>query len=171
MDKDALRQRIDIVDLIARTVDLKKDGTRFKGLCPFHPDKKSLRLVVYPQSRTWKCFGCSKSGDAFQWVMETENLDFLEALTRLQQQYGHTATESSATNTNTWNITDVDGNLVAQHLRYDHPGGSKTYSWKRDGQDGLGGLKVAELPLYGIKHLFDMETAAVNSIIITEGQG
>jgi DNA primase len=163
MDKELLRQRIDIVDLIGKTVDLKKDGTRFKGLCPFHADRKSLSLVVYPDTRTWQCFGCGKHGDAFQWVMELEKVDFLAALARLQQQYGDT--EGNVT---TWNITDVDGNLIAQHFRYDHPDGTKTYSW--NGQDGLGGIKAGELPLYGVKHLFAMETAAVNPIVIVEGE-
>jgi hypothetical protein len=173
MDKEALRQRIDIADLIGKTVDLKKDGTRFKGLCPFHPDNKSLSLVVYPDTQTWQCFGCGKHGDAFQWVMEFEKVDFLAALTKLQEQYGDTqgtrllgVTES--TTTITWNITDVNGNLIAQHFRYDHPDGTKTYSW--NGQDGLGGIKAGELPLYGVRHLFEMETAAVNSIVIVEGE-
>jgi DNA primase len=166
MDKEVLRQRIDIVDLIGKTVDLKKDGTRFKGLCPFHPDRKSLSLVVYPDTQTWQCFGCGKHGDAFQWVMELEKVDFLAALARLQEQYGDT--ERSTTNTTVWNVTDVDGNLIAQHFRYDHPDGTKTYSW--NGQDGLGGIKAGELPLYGVKHLFAMETAAVNSIVIVEGE-
>jgi len=166
MDKEVLRQRIDIVDLIGKTVELKKDGPRFKGLCPFHPDKKSLSLVVYPDSQTWQCFGCGKHGDAFQWVMELEKVDFLAALTKLQEQYG--GTESGTANITVWNITDVDGNLIARHFRYDHPDGTKTYSW--NGQDGLGGIKAGELPLYGVKHLFAMETAAVNSIVIVEGE-
>jgi hypothetical protein len=166
MDKEVLRQRIDIVELVGKTVDLKRDGPRFKGLCPFHADKRSLSLVVYPETQTWKCFGCSKSGDAFQWVMEAEKVDFLTALTRLQEQYGDT--ESGTTNTTVWNVTDVDGNLIAQHFRYDHPDGTKTYSW--NGQNGLGGIKAGELPLYGVKHLFAMETAAVNSIVIVEGE-
>jgi hypothetical protein len=165
MDKEVLRQRIDIIDLIGKTVDLKKDGPRFKGLCPFHPDRKSLSLVVYPDTRTWQCFGCGKHGDAFQWVMELEKVDFPAALASLQEQYGDT--ESNVT---TWSITDADGNLVAQHVRYDLPDGGKTYSWRRDGKDTLDDLHPADLPLYGLKHLFDMGTAAVESIIITEGE-
>ena len=129
MDKEILRQRIDIVDLIGKTADLKKDGPRFKGLCPFHDDKKSLSLVVYPDSQTWQCFGCGKHGDAFQWVMEAGEGRFPAALTKLQEQYGYQGT----TAVTTWNITDVDGNLVAQHLRYDLPDGRKTYSWRCGG--------------------------------------
>ena len=165
MDKEVLRQRIDIVDLIGKTVELKKDGPRFKGLCPFHPDRKSLSLIVYPDSQTWQCFGCGKHGDAFQWVIESEKVDFPVALTKLQEQYGDT---ERSTSTTTWNITDVDGKLIAQHMRYDHPDGSKTYSW--NGHDGLDNVKVRELPLYGIKHLFDMGTAAVTDIIVVEGE-
>jgi hypothetical protein len=156
MDKNEVRQRINIVDLIGQTVKLTKDGDHYKGLCPFHDDH-SPSLVVYPETRRWNCFGCNMAGDCFQWLQETQRIDFPTALAHLREQCGDT------TNTTTWNIADADGNTIAPHVRYDHPDGSKSYSWPV-------GTKPADLPLYGLKHLFDMGSAAVNSIIITEGE-
>jgi len=156
VDKNEIRQRINLVDLIGQTVKLTKDGDHYKGLCPFHDDH-TPSLVVYPDSQRWTCFGCQKSGDCFEWLMQTNHVDFPSALAQLREQCGDT------TNTTTWNIADADGNTIAPHVRYDHPDGSKSYSWPV-------GTKPADLPLYGLKHLFDMGSAAVNSIIITEGE-
>jgi hypothetical protein len=169
LSKDELKQRIDIVDLIGRTVKLSKSGITFKGLCPFHADNKTLSLVVYPKDQTWHCFGCSKRGDAYSWVMEIEKIDFKAALTQLQEQYGDSNNVSKTPKQTVWDITDADGKLVAQHIRYDLPGGGKKYSWRRDGKDNLGGLKVEDLPLYGLKHLFESPSLR-NAIIITEGE-
>jgi len=158
MDKNEVRQRINIVDLIGQTVKLTKDGDHYKGLCPFHDDH-SPSLVVYPETRRWNCFGCNMAGDCFQWLQETQRIDFPTALAQLREQCG----DRAITNTTTWNIADADGKVIAPHVRYDHPDGSKSYSWPV-------GTKPADLPLYGLHHLFQMGTAAVNSIMITEGE-
>ncbi len=165
MDKQEIRQRIDLVGLISQTVALTKDGKNFKGLCPFHDDHNPS-LVVYPDTRWWQCYGCKKGGDCFEWYMRACKVDFATALDALRRECGAEA----EVNTTTWDITDVDGNLIAQHMRYDRPDGTKDYSWMRDGRKGLGGMGVADLPLYGIKHLFDMGSAAVKDIIIVEGE-
>ena len=61
---------------------LKKAGTTFKGLCPFHGEK-TPSFVVTPARETWKCFGCGQGGDIFNFVMERDGIDFPEALRRL----------------------------------------------------------------------------------------
>ncbi len=165
MDKQEIKQKIDIVGLISETVALTKDGKNFKGLCPFHDDHNPS-LVVYPDTQRWQCYGCKKGGDCFEWYMRARGVDFTTALDALRPQCGAAAVAK----TTTWDITDVDGNVVAQHIRYDRPDGTKDYSWKRDGRKGLDGMSVADLPLYGIKHLFDMGSAAVKDIIIVEGE-
>ena len=165
MDKQEIKQKIDIVGLISETVALTKDGKNFKGLCPFHDDHNPS-LVVYPDTQRWQCYGCKKGGDCFEWYMRARRVDFTTALEALRRQCG----DAAVAKTTTWDITDVDGNVIAQHIRYDHPDGTKDYSWKRDGQNGLGGLSVSDLPLYGIKHLFDIGSAAVKDIIIVEGE-
>ena len=74
-----IKRSIDIVDFIGETVQLKKAGTTFKGLCPFHGEK-TPSFVVTPARETWKCFGCGRGGDIFSFVMERDGVDFPTAL-------------------------------------------------------------------------------------------
>lgn len=83
-----IRDRLDVVDLIQQYVpSLKKAGNSFKGLCPFH-NEKSPSFVVFPNTQSYHCFGCGKSGDIFSFYMAQENVDFREALKELGQRAG-----------------------------------------------------------------------------------
>jgi DNA primase len=85
---DEIKARLDIVDVISEHVSLKKAGTNFKGLCPFHAEK-TPSFVVFPETQTWHCFGaCGTGGDVFTFVMKRENLDFAEVLRLLGQKAG-----------------------------------------------------------------------------------
>jgi DNA primase len=84
---DEIRARVDLVDLIGRTVELKRVGSQFRGLCPFHAEK-TASFYVRPQTQTYRCFGCNKSGSAFDWLMEREHFDFGEALRTLANMTG-----------------------------------------------------------------------------------
>lgn len=84
---ETVKERTDIVDLIGSRVQLRQAGRSFKGLCPFH-DEKTPSFVVYPESQSYHCFGCGKSGDAFSFIMDTENLDFRDALKLLAERAG-----------------------------------------------------------------------------------
>ena len=84
---DEIKARVDLVELIGRTVRLKRVGAQFSGLCPFHVEK-TPSFYVYPQRQYWHCFGCDKSGDTFDWVMEREHLEFGEALRTLATMTG-----------------------------------------------------------------------------------
>jgi DNA primase len=86
---ELVKERTDIVDLIGAKVSLRQAGRGFKGLCPFH-DEKTPSFVVYPDSQSYHCFGCGKSGDAFTFVMDTEHLDFRDALKLLAERAGVT---------------------------------------------------------------------------------
>ena len=81
-----LRTRVNIVDVISRSVTLKKAGSRYKGLCPFHQEK-SPSFHVNPDMGVYKCFGCGKSGDLITFVRETEGLNFLETIEALGQRF------------------------------------------------------------------------------------
>ncbi len=74
---------------------MRKAGTSFKGLCPFHGEK-TPSFTVTPARETWKCFGCGKGGDVFNFVMEREGIDFPEALRRLAQRAGVEISERSS---------------------------------------------------------------------------
>ena len=84
---ETVKERTDIVELIGRNVQLRQAGRTFKGLCPFH-NEKSPSFVVYPDNKSFHCFGCGKSGDAFSYVMQTENVDFRDALKQLAERAG-----------------------------------------------------------------------------------
>ncbi len=82
-----VKSKLDLVEVIGESVPLRKAGTTFKGLCPFHGEK-TPSFVVTPTRESWKCFGCGKGGDLFSFVMEREGVDFREALRRLAGRAG-----------------------------------------------------------------------------------
>jgi DNA primase len=82
-----IRARIDIVDLVSRRVALKRVGKNWKGLCPFHQDRHPS-FDVSPELGRYRCWSCGASGDVFDWVMKTENVDFAEALEILAREAG-----------------------------------------------------------------------------------
>lgn len=87
---DEVRQRIDIVDVISESVQLKKAGRNLQGLCPFHAEK-TPSFVVSPERQTWHCFGaCGTGGDVFSFLMRKENIEFGEALRLLARRAGVT---------------------------------------------------------------------------------
>jgi DNA primase len=86
---EEVKERLDLVAVISGYVPLKKAGRSYKGLCPFHTEK-TPSFVVFPETGTWKCFGCGAGGDLFGFVMRKENLEFGEALRLLAQRAGVT---------------------------------------------------------------------------------
>jgi DNA primase len=85
---DEIKQRVDVVELISRYSPLKRAGSIYKGLCPFH-NERTPSFVVFPNSGTWHCFGaCGTGGDVISFVMRKENLDFREAVELLAKQAG-----------------------------------------------------------------------------------
>lgn len=87
-----IKARVDLVELIGRTVALKRVGSHYRGLCPFHTEK-TPSFYVRPQTQSWHCFGCGKHGTAFDWLMELEHLEFGEALRALATIAGVTLPE------------------------------------------------------------------------------
>lgn len=83
-----LKNRVNIHDVVVRVVALKKAGAgRFKGLCPFHAEK-TPSFNVSSDKGFFKCFGCGKAGDTIAFVMETEGLQFTEAVEAIAQRFG-----------------------------------------------------------------------------------
>jgi len=82
-----VKQKLGLVELIGESVQLRKAGASYKGLCPFHGEK-TPSFTVTPVRETWKCFGCGRGGDIFNFVMERDSIDFPEALRRLAGRAG-----------------------------------------------------------------------------------
>jgi DNA primase len=78
--------RIDIIEIINSFVKLKKRGTNYIGLCPFH-NEKTPSFTVSPSKEIYKCFGCGRSGNAISFLMEHEKYSYVEALKWLAAKY------------------------------------------------------------------------------------
>ena len=82
-----VKNKLSVVDVVGETVQLKKAGSTFKGLCPFHGEK-TPSFTVTPARDSWKCFGCGEGGDIFSFVMKRDSLSFPEALKVLAAKAG-----------------------------------------------------------------------------------
>ena len=86
---EEIRSRNDILDTISENILLKKSGQNYKGLCPFHSEK-TPSFVVSPEKQIYHCFGCGAGGNIFKFIMEMEDLSFLDAIKILAAKCGVT---------------------------------------------------------------------------------
>ena len=91
---DEIKQKLNIVDVINRYVPLKKRGRHHVACCPFHGEK-TPSFTVSEEMQIFKCFGCGKAGDVFNFLEEYEKIDFREALEELAKLAGVTLVKSS----------------------------------------------------------------------------
>ncbi len=90
-----LLNRVDVVDVVGRYVQLKKGGANLMGLCPFHGEK-SPSFSVSPTKQFYHCFGCGANGNAIGFLMEHAGMSFIEAVKDLAQQTGMQIPEDEA---------------------------------------------------------------------------
>jgi DNA primase len=90
-----IKSKLPVADIIGETVALKRAGSAFKGLCPFHAEK-TPSFIVNPEREAWHCFGCGEGGDIFTFLMKRDGLDFREALARLAEKAGVELSERTA---------------------------------------------------------------------------
>jgi DNA primase len=82
-----VKSKLTVLEIVGEQVELRKAGTTYKGLCPFHGEK-TPSFVVTPARDSWHCFGCGEGGDIFSFVMRREGLTFPDALKRLAARAG-----------------------------------------------------------------------------------
>ncbi len=85
--KEEVKAAADIVEVVGDYVKLKKSGSGFVGLCPYH-NEKTPSFHVTPRLGIFKCFGCSESGDVIKFLMDQEGISFTEAVRQLADRYG-----------------------------------------------------------------------------------
>ena len=90
-----IKSKLPAIDVVGETVALKRAGTVYKGLCPFHGEK-TPSFIVTPERETWHCFGCGEHGDIFTFLMRRDGLEFREALQRLAEKAGVELSERTA---------------------------------------------------------------------------
>lgn len=100
--------RLDITDVIGGFVKLKKRGTNYLGLCPFH-NEKTPSFTVSPTKEIYKCFGCGRSGNTISFLMEHEKYSYVESLKWLANKYGIEIEETFATDEEKQQMLAADG--------------------------------------------------------------
>ena len=83
---EKIKEAANIVDVVSEFVTLKKSGSNYKGLCPFH-NEKTPSFYVSPARGTCHCFGCGKGGNSITFIMEHEQMTYPEALRWLANKY------------------------------------------------------------------------------------
>src|SRR6266566_4180154 len=94
---ETIKAKIDVVDEVGLVVALRKSGKSFQGLCPFH-NERTPSFYVFPESQTWRCFGCHEGGDICTFVERQQGMDFREALLYLAEKAGISVEEYSSPN-------------------------------------------------------------------------
>jgi DNA primase len=84
---EEVRETANIVEVASEFTALRRQGTNYTGLCPYHQEK-SPSFSVSPEKNFYYCFGCSKGGDAIKMVMELKSFSFVEAVTHLAERFG-----------------------------------------------------------------------------------
>ena len=120
----SLLARIDLVDLIGKKINLRKVGANFIGLCPFHQEK-TPSFTVNQAKQFFHCFGCKKSGDAIQFVMEIDHKNFIDTVESLAGLYGLSVEKELHHETNPliekiYKILNIATDFYHQELFKDH---------------------------------------------------
>lgn len=123
-----VRRRADIIDVVSDVVHLKKSGKNYKGLCPFHQEK-TPSFTASPDKQIYHCFGCGAGGNAFKFLMETEDLSFVEAVKKLANRYQVPLPESALRSSGVpseretlFHLNTLATEYFAQHLAHPQSG-------------------------------------------------
>ena len=120
-----LKQRLDIVEVVASYLELKKNGANYKCVCPFHNDT-SPSLVVSPSKQIYHCFACGAGGDSIKFVMEYEKLSYPESIEKLANMVNFSLSYTTSNgvkkedrklmeNLNSFYTKHLDKNLTAKN--------------------------------------------------------
>ena len=99
-----IKARNDIENVISSYITLKRAGSNYNGLCPFHSEK-TPSFTVFPSTQSFYCFGCGAGGDAITFVMRMENLDYISAVRALAERSGITIPENATNTTGRQEVT------------------------------------------------------------------
>ena len=140
-----IKDRADIYEVISGYIQLKKNGNRWKGLCPFHQEK-TPSFIVSPERQAYHCFGCGKGGNIFTFIMEKEGVDFVNAAHLLASRYGVIIPE---TQNKSWTPEEKKRAGMREQLYALHQKLTLDYSnilFSEEGNCGLNYLKARGMP-------------------------
>ncbi len=168
-DVDLIKRKIDVADLIATYIPIKRAGRNFKANCPFH-NEKSPSFVISPERQIWHCFGCAKGGDIFTFVEEYERMDFSEALKLLAERADvklHKTVFKTKQDEKKTRIYEIN-HLASQFYHYlltDHASGKNALKYVTDTR----GLTEALISTYGVGYAPRQGNALCNYLIKKKG--
>ena len=115
---DEVRNSVDIVDVIGRYVQLKKAGKNFTGLCPFH-NEQTPSFWVKAGKQYYHCFGCGRSGNVFQFLMDYQHINFVEAVAAVAKDAGISLPEQYVQSSNhpAAPVDSETGQLIQLHQK------------------------------------------------------
>ncbi|HIR85022.1 MAG TPA: DNA primase [Candidatus Galloscillospira excrementavium] len=127
---DELVARSEISDVVSSYVNLTRKGSNLWGLCPFH-NEKTPSFSVSPDKQIYKCFGCGKGGGVISFIMEIENLSFIEAVRLLAQRAGMEMPEEDAHSGGRTRARIVEANRDAARFFHEYLKGPKGEAVRR----------------------------------------
>ncbi len=165
-----IRNSVNIVDVIGCTVRLKKQGQVFKALCPFHQEK-TPSFSVHPDKQIYKCFGCNKSGDIFEFLIKNQGITFYEAVKQVADRAGIEIGSNGSGNSNTleptYDYVDESGTLQYQSCRLS---GKQFRLRKPDGSGGwIWNIRGVKPVMYRLPQVLEAVKKG-RSIFIVEGE-
>ena len=108
---EKVRQAADIVEVVSGYVDLKQRGRNFFGLCPFH-NEKTASFSVNPEKQIYKCFGCGAGGGSINFIMALDNLEFVDAVKHLAENFNITLDIKGGESKN---YRDLKSQIISMH--------------------------------------------------------
>lgn len=159
---DEIRNRCNIVDVIGRVVPLKKAGSNYKGVCPFH-NEKTPSFVVSEQKQIFTCFGCGASGDVIGFVMRYYNMDFPQAVEKLANEYGIEMDRSFGRNEKNDRLYEINREAALFFLKAFRTPGNPGYEYMKKR-----GIDDATLTKFGIGYA-DIDGSSLREYLNSKG--
>ncbi len=155
--------RVDIVEVISGYIPLKRAGRNFKTLCPFHHEK-TASFMVSPERQIYHCFACGVGGNAFNFLMQYERLEFPEAVELLAKSAGVVLPQTQKQDaqavsliTQLYKINELAANFYAQNLNSPQGASAKSYLLKR-------GLNEEAIKIFKLGFALDKWDALINHL-------
>ncbi len=156
---EEVKYRADIVDVIGKVVTLKKAGSNYKGLCPFHSEK-TPSFSVSQDKQLFTCFGCGEKGDVIEFVKKYYNLEFREALEKLAEQYGVTLTTLGSAVENKEEYYEINKKAAIFYFKEFRKTGSPGYKYMN-----ARGISDESLHTFGIGYADDSWDSLYNYLL------
>lgn len=156
---DEIKSRCNIVDVIGRVVTLKKAGSSYKGLCPFH-NEKTPSFSVDEGRQSYKCFGCGEGGDVISFVQKYYNLDFMDAMEMLARDYGIELKKGGQGNRYTKEYYEINRQAAIFFFNAFRKGPNPAYEYMRGR-----GISDETLHTFGIGYADDAWTSLTDHLV------